>query len=446
MLFLLVVPQIYVVGAILVVVAVTCLGSSFVVLNSYLPLLARNYEDVQGQDTGSGAGNGHLALQSSGNAVSSIGASFSDASNGPYVRSKSEEKNLREIEISTKISSKGVGIGYMAAVTAQILSILLLVVMKKFTTSSSTTLPLRLILFMVGLYWFVFNIPAMVWLRPRPGPPLPVGTFALHRGIRSYLSYVSFAWRSLFQTIKLALRLRQTVLFLIAWFIVSDAIATVSGTAILFARTELQLSTVAIACLSITASGSGILGAFSWPLIQRRYHLRTNTTIVVCLCLMETIPIYGLLAYIPFIHYWGVIGLQQSWEIFPLAALYGFSMGGFSSYCRSLFGLLIPPRHEAAFYALFAVTDKGSSAIGPAVVGLIVDRVGTIRPAFWFLLVLIALPVPLIWAVDAEKGRADAVRMSEMLADGKGENFDLRAGGEDEMEGEGLLREERGHD
>lgn len=87
-------------------------------------------------------------------------------------------------------------------------------------------------------------------------------------------------------------------------------------------------------------------------------------------------------------------------------------MGGLSSYCRSLFGLLIPPDHEAAFYALFAITDKGSSAVGPAIVGAIVDATGTIRPAFAFLAVLIVLPVPLMWMVDAERGRADAIKMA----------------------------------
>ena len=54
-------------------------------------------------------------------------------------------------------------------------------------------------------------------------------------------------------------------------------------------------------------------------------------------------------------------------------------MGGLSSYCRSFFGLLIPPGSEAAFYALYAITDKGSSAVGPAVVGVIVDATGQPR-------------------------------------------------------------------
>jgi len=60
--------------------------------------------------------------------------------------------------------------------------------------------------------------------------------------------------------------------------------------------------------------------------------------------------------------------------------VYGFVMGGLSSFCRSLFGELIPPGFEAAFYALYAITDKGSSVFGPAIVGAITDAYGEIRP------------------------------------------------------------------
>jgi MFS-type transporter involved in bile tolerance (Atg22 family) len=65
---------------------------------------------------------------------------------------------------------------------------------------------------------------------------------------------------------------------------------------------------------------------------------------------------------------------------YPLGIVYGFVMGGLSSFCRSLFGELIPPGFEAAFYALYAITDKGSSIFGPAIVGAITDAYGEIRP------------------------------------------------------------------
>jgi UMF1 family MFS transporter len=140
---------------------------------------------------------------------------------------------------------------------------------------------------------------------------------------------------------------------------------------------------------------------------------------------LELIPLYGLLGYLPFVKRWEVIGLQQPWEMYPLGFVYGFVLGGLSSYCRSLFGELIPPGSEAAFYALYAITDKGSSIFGPAIVGAIVDRTGEIRPAFWFLAVLVGLPAPLLYFVDVDRGKAEGVKLAELI-----EGFRVRESGE----------------
>ena len=209
-----------------------------------------------------------------------------------------------------------------------------------------------------------------------------------------------------------------------------------------------------------------------------------SKTIIACICLFEIIPVYGLLGYIPAIRRFGVFGLQvckprmsysllcclvgffchemmkrvfpcavltssksllnlsscnvhadsqdfhqQPWEMYPLGAIYGFVLGGLSSYCRSLFGELIPPGSEAAFYALYAITDKGSSVFGPAIVGAITDRYGEIRPAFVFLAVLIFIPLPLMLLVDVDRGKRDGAEMAREL-EGKD---DVLASGSDEI-------------
>lgn len=181
-----------------------------------------------------------------------------------------------DLQLSSRISSTGVGIGYAASVLVQILSIALLFYMSKGPAVSST-LPLRMVLFLVGLWWFVFTIPSSLWLRSRPGPPLDT-VFSQRGKWRSFWAYGFFAWSSLWKTIKVAAKLRQVLVFLVAWFLLSDAMATVSGTAIIFARTELKMGTVAIAFISITATSSGIAGALLWPVISRRFQLQTNQT------------------------------------------------------------------------------------------------------------------------------------------------------------------------
>lgn len=451
MLFLLVVPRIYLVGSLLVIIGVTCLGTSFVILNSFLPLIVSNHPSIRGDSLSRDQDTADILLEPwDAGTSNSIGSDQNNLIPGedcpseeaiPRIKESHLTSLSPEVQLSAQISSKGVGIGYGAAVFVQIVCILILYYISKSSPSStSKTLPLRLVLFVVGLWWFVFTLVSSFWLRNRPGPPLNSLISSQRRGWRSCRAYCTFAWTSLWLTVKAAMKLRQMVFFLMAWILLSDAIATVSGTAILFAKTELNMPTPAVAALSILSTTSGIAGAFAWPIISQRLNMQPNQTIIACIVLFETIPIYGLMGYLPFLQRWGVGGLQQPWEIFPLGFIFGFVMGGLSSYCRSFFGLLIPPGSEAAFYALYAITDKGSSVFGPAIVGAIVDATGHIRPAFAFLAVLIVLPAPLIWQVDSERGRIDAIEMSRNT---KGHEVDheesLTTAREVFDEGEGLL-------
>ncbi|KAJ5641346.1 Major facilitator superfamily domaingeneral substrate transporter [Penicillium lividum] len=449
MLFMFVAPSVFIIGSILVVIGVTCLGSSFVVLNSFLPVMVANDPSIHEIKDGDNEMSSFQASNSAGDDADWNAWDDEDSVDGIQgtaqynqpredgIKGKSAG-STPELQLSTKISSKGVGLGYCAAVFVQILSILLLITLSKTKLAKiSASLPMRFVLLLVGIWWCAFTFVAGRCLRARPGPRLDTSSSPGASRWRVWLRLMGFAWKSLWQTVKVAVKLREAMIFLVAWFLLSDAMATVSGTAILFARTELKMSTTAVGLLSITATLSGMTGAFLWPHVSRRFGLKSNQTIIVCIVLFETIPLYGMLAYIPFVKNWGVIGLQKPWEIFPLAIVHGIVSGGLASYCRSFFGMLIPPGSEAAFYALYAATDKGSSFIGPAVVGMLVDATGQVRSGFFFIAIIIVLPIPLVWMVNADKGHRDALAMAETLGKSHGGPVD------DAQEAEGLLSREQ---
>ncbi|KAJ5953041.1 Major facilitator superfamily domain general substrate transporter [Penicillium vulpinum] len=448
MLFVFIAPPIFILGSILVVVGVTCLGSSFVVLNSYLPVLVANDPSLQ---NGNGAEMSSFDRDGGNSEWNAWGNDDADddsldglqPSEQPQstleggMGSNAPPSSSPELQLSTKISSRGIGLGYCAAVFVQIISIIMLITLSKTSLAkASPSLPMRFVLLLVGIWWGAFTLVTRNLLKTRPGPRLDSVSTKSARKFRAWLRLMGFAWKSLWKTVKVAIKLREVVIFLVAWFLLSDAIATVSGTAILFARTELKLSTPLVGLLSITATVSGMTGAFLWPHVSRYFGLQPNQTIILCIAMFELIPLYGLLAYIPFIKNWGVFGLQQPWEIFPLAIVHGVVSGGLASYCRSFFGLLIPPGNEAAFYALYAATDKGSSFIGPAIVGVLVDATGQVRSGFFFIAVLILLPIPLVWMVNADKGRREGLAMGETLGKSHGGPAEYA------QEAEGLLARE----
>lgn len=472
MLYLAVSARVYLLGALLAIISNTSFGASFVLLNSFLPLLVRHHPSLlfsskdrnvrddpprqihmvdEEAETEGDHGHGE-SIVSGGDATAPllpqppvIGASHvteplltpsdsSEASPGGDHPSHEELTSL-ELSLSTQISSKGVGIGYCAALFVQCIAILIVYRMHNTLWSQ------RVVLFFIGAWWALFTIPAAVWLRPRPGPPLPAA--AMSRAsltgrenrvlgwVRSQWAYLVYAWSSLFRTIARARRLVDIVLFLAGWFLLSDAIATTSSTAILFAKTQLRMEVWALGLINVISTTTGVIGAFSWAFVSRRLGLRSLHTILACLALFELIPLYGLAGYLPLVRQWGVGGLQQPWEMYPLAAVYGLVLGGLSSYCRSLYGELIPPGSEAAFYALYAITDKGSSVFGPAVVGAIIDASGEIRPAFWFLAALVGLPAPLLYFVDVERGKREGERLAARI-----EGYNSEPAAEDDVEEE----------
>ncbi|KAL9587039.1 MAG: hypothetical protein Q9212_000491 [Teloschistes hypoglaucus] len=414
MLFIAVVPKIYLVGGLLAILANVCFGASFVLLNSFLPLLVRYHPSVRAA----------LYNSSSGLDRSTDGVNEADDHNmddtsqallGQARDSRSRSRKTTDVSsellLSTRISSNGIGIGYISAVIVQLIAVAIILVTQ--SKSRSTTLALRIVLFFIGSWWLAFTLPAALWLRPRPGPPIPFSADGKQR--RNWASYISYAWGTLWKTVRRARHLKDVVLFLTAWFLLSDGIATVSGTAVLFGKTELGMTPAQLAFINVVVTLFGIGGAFTWSKVSRACGLPPNRTIVACICIFELIPLYALLGYIPAIKTLGVFGLQQPWEMYILGAVYGIVLGGLSSYCRSLYGELIPPGSEAAFYALYAITDKGSSIFGPAIVGAITDRYGDIRPAFIFLAVLIFVPLPLMMLVDVERGKEEGAAMAKEL-------------------------------
>jgi MFS transporter, UMF1 family len=305
-LFIGIVPQIYLIGGLLAIISNTCFGASFVLLNSFLPLLVRYHPTIQSSCRIDRRRPTDDYVEQEDNTMTSSrsGLMPRDTASLGAADHGSAEIISPELKLSTRISSYGIGIGYLAGLFVQCLAIGIVVL------TGSTLLSLRLVLLLIGTWWFVFSVPAAMWLRPRPGPPLPSEL----TGRYAWISYVIYAWKSLFKTIGHARKLKDIVIFLCAWFLLSDSIATVSGTAVLFAKTSLGMSTQALGLINVIATVAGVLGAFYWSFISRILNLRASRTIVACICLFEIIPLYGLLGFIPAIQRYGVFGLQQPWE------------------------------------------------------------------------------------------------------------------------------------
>lgn len=326
----------------------------------------------------------------------------------PLVRPPVEDAQT----ISSRISGRGAAIGYMSALVVQIITMAMLVL---HSTTENSAIKLRSAILFIGWWWLLGQIPVYLFLNIDDedsgetliadeafvNGDLSEGVLAdradrMIDGKTDIFSDVASGWLGLISTVKKARRLKDISIFLIGWFLLSDAVTTINSTAVLFARTNLGMATPALALIGLIT----VVFAISGSLLCSR---RTSTSLVSIALIGSTIPLYGILG---FFQPW--IGLNHSWELYALASWYGFMLGALNAVTRSRYSLLIPKGHEVMFFALFAVTDKGSSILGPTVTGMITDTTHNIRYTFYFLLGMMLLAASVFSRVDYERGERDA--------------------------------------
>jgi len=315
---------------------------------------------------------------------------------------------------TARISSHGIALGYGAGI------FMLLLALIPVTRLGGSTFALRLAVGLSGVWWALFSLPAALWL---PGGSRSGARIALaeepgegeDEGVQEKWNArreIVGAWKRLggmlrWREIK---RLRNTFVYLAAWFLLSDGFTTITSTALLFGKTTLGMPPSALILIGVLSPCAGILGSLAWPIIQRRLAWSNLRILVVLLVLASLIPAYGCLGFLP-IFQRGTVrfgGLTTWGEMYVLAVYFGSVYGAFQGYARAFYAELIPLGEEARWYGLFSITDKSSSFVGPLFVGLIADTTGNIRYAFFFLVFMVWLAVPILMSVDVERGREDA--------------------------------------
>ena len=102
------------------------------------------------------------------------------------------------------------------------------------------------------------------------------------------------------------------------------------------------------------------------------------------------------------------LGVDTAAEFYTLSAIVGTVMGGSQALSRSVFSFLIPRGHEAEYFSLYEISDKGTSWLGPLLFGLALQFIGNYRLAIVSLVVFFLLGLALLSRVDVGRGAREA--------------------------------------
>jgi UMF1 family MFS transporter len=253
----------------------------------------------------------------------------------------------------------------------------------------NSTMAIRFSFLTVGLWWGLFTIPLILWVKEEKRPADAQGSL-IQSGLKKVAS-----------TFKEVRRLRMTFLFLIAYWLYIDGVDTIVrmaadfGLSIGFAAGDLILA------LLITQF-VGFPCAILFGKLGEKWDVKKSIFI-------------GIVVYI-FVTAYGML-MTHKYEFFVLAAIIGLVQGGVQALSRSFYSRLIPPNQEAEFYGFYNMLGKFAAIIGPVLmgtIGVLVRGMGfsadiASRSGIGSIVILFILGGFLLYQVDEEQGQRDAM-------------------------------------
>jgi MFS-type transporter involved in bile tolerance (Atg22 family) len=240
-------------------------------------------------------------------------------------------------------------------------------------------------------FWIILAIPWFLWEKKRPGPKLPKGD-----------SYLTFGAKQTWFAAKQAWKLKQTLFYLIAFFLLADGINT-TITIVMIAQTQVVLfSATENTYLIMVQGGSAAVGVYGAYLLQKAFSIKTKTMLQATNIGCCLVAVWGMIGI------WTTkVGFHNLWEFWFFNAQYGFTMGAQFSYGQAFMAELVPRGREYMFFSLLGIVSKGSAWIGPIVSSAIVDRTGNEWTSFPFVAALILVPTLAIFFISPEKSRKE---------------------------------------
>jgi MFS transporter, UMF1 family len=194
-----------------------------------------------------------------------------------------------------------------------------------------------------ALLFLVFSLPLFLFLKEKPN-------------IQSERMPFFSGYKEILQTFREMKSYRPVFMFMIAHFLVNDAIATAIGMMAIYAKTVVGFSSGGFILLYLVSTISSIVGSFIFGYITKIKGSKKAITYVVIL-LLAALAI-------------AVAAPNAAW-FWVAGSMFGIALGSMWVTSRTFIVELTPEGKRGQFFGLFAFSGKVSSIIGPLLYGTI---------------------------------------------------------------------------
>jgi len=259
-------------------------------------------------------------------------------------------------------------------------------------TASEATLPWRLALLSVAVWWVLFSIPLFRRIAEparaleadeRPGAsPWTVAVTRLRTTFRELRSY------------------RQASLMLLAFVVYNDGISTMQRMASTYGA-EIGIDSVAMIGALLLIQFVGIPATFGFGALATMVGAKRSV-------------FWGLAVFVGV----SILGyfMRTATHFYALAILVGLVQGGVQGISRSLFASMIPKHKSGEFFGFYSVFSRFAAVLGPFLFGVIAFATGNSRNAIGFLVAFFVVGGFLLRFVDVDEGRREAARAEAALS------------------------------
>lgn len=277
---------------------------------------------------------------------------------------------LARPEKQGSLSGWGFALGYIGGAVALVLAGLII-----------AKTDMRYGLAFAGIWWFVFALPAYLFL-----PELPAQANEADRG-----GVISAGLRRTVRTLKNIRKYRMLFLFLLAFLLYNDGVETVISMSPAFGSDYLKMETNELIRMFLIVQFVAFGGAMVFGYLSDR--IGNKTVIVINLIVWILAAILAL---------W----VKNAWQFTMLGVLVGLVLGGVQSASRALMGLLAPENIRAEAFGFFSISGKFASIFGPLLYSIFVTTLGTRYGILSVLPFLVFGLIILLRVVEPKKGES----------------------------------------
>ena len=294
----------------------------------------------------------------------SIGFSGSNSLYDSLLVAVSAEQDL------DRVSALGFAFGYLGGALLFTLNILMVANPDWFGLASDLEAA-RLAFLLVAIWWAVFSIPLLLYVRED------------RSAARSSAHPVADGLRQLRETLVKVRSHRETLIFLVAYWLYIDGVYTIIKMAVDYGLSQgLSMDDVLQAVL--ISNYIGFPAALAFGAIGSRFGAKRGIILALSVYVVATMMA-------PFI--------STETEFYGLAVAIGLVQGGVQSLSRSLFARLIPAGQTAEFFGFYNMLGKFAAILGPGLTGMVALVTGSQRIGILSIIVLFIAGLALLTRV-----------------------------------------------